>query len=118
MTAADTSSGFDTVTGAATETFAAAGEFRVVTDLNFSGDAFWETQKTWSTIFNSFGTTTGWSSLTAASVYSTSGTLRDVSTQGSFTITGSSLTWSAVPEPSSALAGLLLGAGLLRRRRI
>ena len=25
--------------------------------------------------------------------------------------------WSAVPEPSSALAGLLLGAGLLRRRR-
>jgi autotransporter-associated beta strand protein len=32
-------------------------------------------------------------------------------------ITGSTLTWSAVPEPTSALAGLLVGAGLLRRRR-
>ena len=46
-----------------------------------------------------------------------SGILQDVSTQGSFAINGSSLTWTAVPEPSSALAGLLVGAGLLRRRR-
>jgi hypothetical protein len=29
----------------------------------------------------------------------------------------SSASWATVPEPSSALAGLLLGAGLLRRRR-
>jgi autotransporter-associated beta strand protein len=34
-----------------------------------------------------------------------------------FTLTGSSLTFTAVPEPTSALAGILLGAGLLRRRR-
>ena len=34
-----------------------------------------------------------------------------------FTITGNSLTFTAVPEPSTALAGLLLAAGLLRRRR-
>ena len=30
--------------------------------------------------------------------------------------TGSTLTWTAVPEPSSALVGLLIGAGLFRRR--
>jgi uncharacterized protein (TIGR03382 family) len=28
------------------------------------------------------------------------------------------LQWTAIPEPTSALAGLLLGAGLLRRRRV
>ena len=38
---------------------------------------------------------------------------------GSFTISGSTLQFmSAIPEPSSALlSGLLIGAGLLRRRR-
>ena len=36
---------------------------------------------------------------------------------GSFKIDGSYLTYTTVPEPSSVLAGLLLGAGLLRRRR-
>jgi hypothetical protein len=39
---------------------------------------------------------------------------------GSFSITSAtngSLVWTAIPEPSTALAGLLLGFGLLRRRR-
>ncbi len=35
----------------------------------------------------------------------------------SFAFSGSSLTFTAVPEPTTALAGLLLSAGLLRRRR-
>ncbi|MEO8617191.1 MAG: hypothetical protein ABI600_18785 [Luteolibacter sp.] len=34
-----------------------------------------------------------------------------------FTGGGKTLTWSAVPEPTSALAGVLIGTGLLRRRR-
>ncbi len=34
-----------------------------------------------------------------------------------FTINGSSLTWSAVPEASNALITGLLGAGIFRRRR-
>jgi fibronectin-binding autotransporter adhesin len=34
-----------------------------------------------------------------------------------FTLTGTSLTFTAIPEPGTALAGLLLTAGLLRRRR-
>jgi autotransporter-associated beta strand protein len=36
---------------------------------------------------------------------------------GSFTISGSTLQFIAIPEPSTALGGLLLAAGLLRRRR-
>jgi autotransporter-associated beta strand protein len=36
---------------------------------------------------------------------------------GSFTINGSQLEFTAVPEPTTALASLLLTAGLLRRRR-
>jgi fibronectin-binding autotransporter adhesin len=36
---------------------------------------------------------------------------------GSFSITGSTLYFTAIPEPSTALGGLLLIAGLLRRRR-
>ena len=44
----------------------------------------------------------------------------NVAGHGYYTLGGTSgntLTWSAVPEPSSALAGMLLAAGLLRRRR-
>jgi hypothetical protein len=37
--------------------------------------------------------------------------------QGYFGFTGTTLSWTAVPEPTSALAGILLSAGLLRRRR-
>lgn len=38
--------------------------------------------------------------------------------QGQFTLTGSNLNWSAVPEPKNAgLLALLLAAGLLRRQR-
>jgi autotransporter-associated beta strand protein len=36
---------------------------------------------------------------------------------GSFSISGNSLLFTAIPEPSTALAGILLGLGLLRRRR-
>jgi autotransporter-associated beta strand protein len=35
---------------------------------------------------------------------------------GSFSFSGNALVFTAVPEPTSALAGLLVGAGLLRRR--
>jgi len=37
--------------------------------------------------------------------------------KGRTTISNTSLIYTTVPEPTSALAGLLLGAGLLRRRR-
>ena len=42
----------------------------------------------------------------------------NVGTEGYFTFSGTStLNWTAVPEPTSALAGILITAGLLRRRR-
>lgn len=49
----------------------------------------------------------------------TSGVLSSpTATQGAFTFSGTDLKWTAVPEPASGLAGVLLGAGLLRRRRL
>lgn len=108
--------------------------FRVVLDgnQNFS-ESFWAEQREWTDIFRVADHTNGeveTASLDIASIftggfqyynYSGIGTtlaeLSAPSAYGSFSITGSTLTWSAVPEPTSALAGLLIGAGLLRRRR-
>jgi uncharacterized protein (TIGR03382 family) len=50
-------------------------------------------------------------------VYNTSYVPVDTGLQGYFTASGDDLNWTALPKPSTALAGLLLGAGLLRRRR-
>jgi autotransporter-associated beta strand protein len=99
-------------------TIASDAIFRVIQNsgLDFN-DNFWDSTQTWSDIFNVTGTPTlNWSNA-AVAVYDTSNVLQDVSSYGSFTITGGTLTWTAVPEPTSALAGLLLTAGLLRRRR-
>jgi hypothetical protein len=88
--------------------------FKVVFGTGVSmADPFWSTPnitQTWdiATIFGK-GLTGAFSTTVATST--------DVSSYGSFTITGTSLTWTAVPEPTSALAGLLIAAGLLRRRR-
>ena len=74
------------------------------------GNAFWGGTQTWN-MTALFGS--GFSGA-FSSVQSTANPV----TQGSFTISGSALTWTAIPEPSSALlSGLLIGAGLLRRRR-
>jgi autotransporter-associated beta strand protein len=98
--------------------------FRVVIgDAGFS-DPFWSTTRTWSDIFTTNGTTpvTNWTSLFGGGIktYTTGGVeITDTATYGSFSFTPhtNSLTWSAVPEPSTAVTGLLLSLGLLRRRR-
>ena len=96
--------------------------FRVVlTDAAKLNDAFWTQTQRWTNIFSVSGTTmraTTGSLFDTFEVYSGSTNVTvDSAGYGGFTFEGNELVWSAVPEPTSALAGLLLGAGLLRRRR-
>jgi autotransporter-associated beta strand protein len=114
---------FDQVIGTATKNLNVDPDaiFKVV--LNGSGSAvdftqaFWASNQSW-TVFSGFATGTDIFSLgsISADVNSISHT-----SYGSFSLARSggniSLDWTAVPEPTSALAGILLGAGLLRRRR-
>ena len=84
-------------------------------------DTFWNQNRTWTDIFQSVNGSTSlsnWASVFSSGFqYSYNGKDVAPTSQGYFTATGSSLTWSAVPEPSSLSVGLILGAGLLRRRR-
>ncbi len=96
---------------------AASGDFTGST-VKFS-DTFWSSSHSWQ-IFTGHGTVTGdftinnisLDSATTPAAYTTA-----IPAGGSFSMSGDTLNWTAVPEPSSALAGLLLCAGLLRRRR-
>ncbi len=87
-------------------------------------DAFWDTNKTWNNLFASSGMTdlsTVFTSFTGTGLTpsgSGSTAIATATDRGHFSFNGSTtLTWTAVPEPTSALAGILLGFGLLRRRR-
>ena len=119
---ASVTTGFDqvTVSGALGT---AAGAFRVLTDLDFS-TSFWQQDRDWETIFNVAGSVSGWAANTSVAVYTTANVLRNnISNYGSFTISGSKLSWkhnpdyNPIPEPTTALACLLLAAGILRRKR-
>ena len=82
-------------------------------------DNFWDTDKSWTDVFSGTGLASDLSSIFSS--FTLNGTaLTDglVAGQGQFTFNNSStLQWSAVPEPTTALAGLLLVAGLFRRKR-
>ncbi len=87
--------------------------FKVVSSTGFA-DGFWSTTKSWNDIFGSNNLGFDVSKF----LYVANGTTVSAPTAyGSFSISGNTLTWTAVPEPTSALAGLLITAGLLRRRR-
>lgn len=90
-------------------------------DQDFS-DTFWNGSHTWNDIFKDGDDTTvlgDWASIFGGGIqYSYNGQSAAPTSQGGFTITGNSLTWSAVPESSSALVGLMLVAALCRRQRI
>lgn len=97
--------------------------FRVVLngDQNFD-EAFWDADRIWADIFTNVA---GDTAMNIASIfrstveyYNSTGEITNGNTTGrSFSISGTSLTWTAIPEPNTALAGLLLSAGMLRRRR-
>ncbi len=95
--------------------------FKVVLGTGSFSDTFWNTTREWTGIFtasNGFDMSTVFSSIQwwegASNV-----TVDDATAPGhfSFTDSGTTLTWTAVPEPTGALVGLLVTAGLLRRRR-
>lgn len=83
----------------------------VLNDIT-TGDVFWSTAgpQTWN-MSSIFGEAFNSGAFTSVQ------TSTNVSAYGSFSINSSSLTWTAIPEPTSALAGLLLTAGLVQRRR-
>ena len=98
--------------------------FRVVLTGSASTDlssGFWNQTQIWNDIFNVSGTTTNAAVGKLFNKFEVYNGTTDVTlataSQGSFSFNNSTLTWTAVPEPTSALAGLLITAGLLRRRR-
>lgn len=85
-------------------------------------DAFWNQNRVWADIFKSAdgsANLTDWATVFSGGFqYAYNGQNGAPTSEGYFTATGSSLTWSAVPEPSSAILGLLAATALLRRRRL
>ncbi len=94
--------------------------FRIVLSGNSFASNFWDTNKSWTNVFTGAGATIALDTLFTS--FDPTGGLNStggVADRGQFSFNGSSstLSWTAVPEPTSALAGLLLTAGLLRRSR-
>lgn len=106
------SGSYDRVTGAAAGTGAI---FRIISRDSFA-TAFWNTNKSWNNIFTSGSLSSIFSTISGSGIV-WNGSRGNVADRGSFTISGSTLAWSAIPEPTSALTGILLGLGLMRRRR-
>ena len=116
--------GYDGVEVTGTLAVNSTAIFRVVLGSGATtGDlSFWQQGRAWNDIFAG-----GFTLLNGEGF--TNSLLQVVDTEGNnftqsslnpgyaFSVSGTTLTWSAVPEPTSALAGLLIGAGLLRRRR-
>jgi autotransporter-associated beta strand protein len=111
-------SSFDGVNVGGNLNIASGSIFQIV--LGTSGsqtNSFWDTGRTWSGVFNVTGTKSG--AFDTFKVVDSSFNPVTISSPGSFSFDSStgSLSWAAVPEPTSALVGLLIGAGGLRRRR-
>ena len=107
-------------TGAVTGTGAT---FKIMlTGTQDFSDTYWQVSRVWTDIFkNADGTAnlTGWADTFTGFSYSyASGTNTAAPAGfGSFSLSGNTLAWSAVPEPGNVLAGLLAVSILLRRSR-
>jgi len=112
---------YDQVSAAGAITGGAAIYKVVLTGTSAFTDAFWTTSKSWNNVFSG-GTGSATNLAAIFTSFSPTGGLDStgiVTGVGRFSLnaTSNTLNWTPVPEPTSALAGLLLGAGLLRRRR-
>lgn len=95
--------------------------FKVVLDTGSFSDPFWDSNRTWSDIFMNGDSPLAFDSFFRADniewweagINMTGSAGAD----GYFSTSGNTLLWTAVPEPTGALAGLLLACGLLPRRR-
>lgn len=116
---------FDAVDVSGTLTVASEGItgaiFRVVLGSSVVSNAFWQQPQTWTNIFGGGFSMSGTGfNNSLLQVVNTAGVAYDQSTLNpgyGFSVSGTTLSWSAVPEPTNALAGLLITAGLLLRRR-
>ena len=86
------------------------------TGVDFS-NAFWSSNQSW-TIFTGATSVTGNFTINTISLDSTSAAYTASHPYGSFSINGSTLSWTAIPELSNVLIGGLIGVGMLRRRRM
>lgn len=95
--------------------------FRVVLGGSANlANGFWTQNQSWDNIFSVTGLVTQanvGSLFDTVKIYNGLTEITDTVTNGSFSFSGTTLSWTAVPEPTSALAGLLITAGLMRRRR-
>jgi autotransporter-associated beta strand protein len=118
-------SAFDAVdiTGnlAVNETTTTGAIFKIVLGTAFDGsNAFWTASRSWD-VFNVTGTSS--TEFKNFALYDSTNLTTPVSYDAfgsfgySFASNTGTLTWTAVPEPTTALAGILLTFGLLRRRR-
>jgi len=81
-------------------------------------DAFWLSDKSWTGVLTSANSLDLSTLFTTFSYANANGTIAAPTGGAYFSLSGSTLNFTAIPEPTTALAGLLLGLGLLRRRRI
>ena len=107
-----------------------AAIFRIVLDgTQTFANTFWSESRSWTDIFRTGDGTGSANKSSWADIFSggfqyynrsgEGGTLAVIAgpASGNFLLSGNTLSYTFVPEPSTALAGLLLTAGLLRRRR-
>ncbi len=119
----DTGMSYDKLvtSGIAGEVISGDAIFRIVASDDLVSNSFWNSSKTWTDIFTTNGSAgiENWAEIFGSSVSVVNSSFNSITpVGGSFSVSGNTLIWTAVPEPSSVLAGFLITAGLLRRRRV
>ena len=111
---------YDAVDVSGTLTVDTSAIFRVVLGSGVTADPFWQQTQEWTDIFGGEASLSGGFNNVLLQVVDTDGNAfnqNSLQPGYGFSIDGATLSWSAVPEPANALVGMLLAAGVLRRKR-